>query len=142
MERIKQALELARQEREKNAGQMPKRAIPKKDRGSIADQEIKYTETRSIQLPTRELREKRIIVDQQNVISDAYRLLRTQILQRLNENRCAVCRLRVHVRASVDELIYQVELAFFYERHEHRPAVGIIRRIGICARRDQYFHDF
>ncbi len=85
MERIKQALELARKERQKNAGNVPASSGVGQQHKSIAEQEIKYTKTRSVEMPIRELREKRIIVDQKNTISDAYRLLRTQILQRLNE---------------------------------------------------------
>ncbi|MCW9014379.1 MAG: polysaccharide biosynthesis tyrosine autokinase [Gammaproteobacteria bacterium] len=85
MERIKQALELARQERQKNAGVATNKTGTVKTQKSVAEQEIQYTETRSVDMPVRELREKRIIIDQQNAISDAYRLLRTQILQRLNE---------------------------------------------------------
>ncbi len=85
MERIKQALELARKERQKNAGIAASSSAVKNKHKSIAEQNIQYTKTRSVEMPIRELREKRIIVDQQNSISDAYRLLRTQILQRLNE---------------------------------------------------------
>ncbi len=88
MERIKQALELARQEREKNGGKVTGSiAQPKKGVQSVADADITYTNTRTISLPVHELREKRIITEQQNSISDAYRILRTQILQRLNEKK-------------------------------------------------------
>jgi len=90
MERIKQALELARQEREKHSDAVSKASTQAANKSqskiSIADQDIEYTETQSIGLAVGELREKRVIVDQQNSISDAYRLLRTQVLQRLNEN--------------------------------------------------------
>ena len=85
MERIKQALELARQEREKGGGSSEKIKSVAEDSTSFADQNIEYTETRSARLSVRELREKRIIIEQNNSVSDAYRLLRTQILQRLNE---------------------------------------------------------
>jgi protein-tyrosine kinase len=85
MERIKQALELARQERQKRGGHVSGAASAVKSNESIADQNIEYTETRSIGLSIKELREKRIIIEQNNNISDAYRLLRTQILQRLND---------------------------------------------------------
>ncbi|MDH5573318.1 MAG: CpsD/CapB family tyrosine-protein kinase [Gammaproteobacteria bacterium] len=85
MERIKQALELARQEREKSGGQVSASSSKKKSARSVTDLSIEYTETRTINLSPRELREKRIIVEQNNSASDAYRLLRTQILQRLNE---------------------------------------------------------
>jgi len=86
MERIKQALELARQERIKNGGKVTG-SIAKPDRNQqrVEDQDIKYTETRSVAMPVGELREKRIITEQINSISDAYRILRTQVLQRLNE---------------------------------------------------------
>ncbi len=86
MERIKQALELARQERVKNGGKVTGSiAKPNKAGQSIEEQDIKYTNTRTIPMPVSELREKRIITEQQNAISDAYRVLRTQVLQRLNE---------------------------------------------------------
>ena len=85
MERIKQALELARQERQKHVPNSTVSSFGANKHKSIVDQHIEYTKTRSVAMPVRELREKKIIVDQQNHISDAYRLLRTQILQRLNE---------------------------------------------------------
>lgn len=82
MERIKQALELARQEREKNAGNKPVKA------GNVKGShlEIEYTQTRTVNLMASALREKRIILDQNGNLPDVYRLLRTQILQRLEEN--------------------------------------------------------
>jgi len=86
MERIKQALELARQERLKNGGRVTGSiAKPAKNQQSVEEQDIKYTRTRTIPMPIHELREKRIITEQQNSISDAYRVLRTQVLQRLKE---------------------------------------------------------
>jgi len=86
MERIKQALELARQERIKNGGRVTGSiAKPENSQQRVEDQDIKYTNTRTIPMPVGELREKRIITEQQNSISDAYRVLRTQVLQRLNE---------------------------------------------------------
>ena len=85
MERIKQALELARKEREKFGVSSPSRGHASKAIKSVADQDIEYTETRSLGLVNKVLREKRVVIDQQNTITDAYRLLRTQILQRLND---------------------------------------------------------
>ena len=85
MERIKQALELARQERELHGVKKNKQSSMPEHGVSLADQNIKYTETRSLGLAIRELREKKIVIDQQNTITDAYRLLRTQILHRLND---------------------------------------------------------
>jgi len=86
VERIKQALELARQERQKQGGSASGVVSAAQNKKSVAEQKIEYTKTRSVQLPIKELREKRIVVDQQNEISDSYRLLRTQILQRLKEH--------------------------------------------------------
>lgn len=88
MERIKQALELARQERIKNGGVTAghHKTENYEHHQGIAEKNIEYTNTRTISMPVNELREKRIITDQQNSISDAYRILRTQVLQRLNEN--------------------------------------------------------
>jgi len=86
MERIKQALELARQERIKNGGKVTGSiAKPDNNSQSVEEQDIQYTKTRTVPMPVAELREKRIITEQQNSISDAYRILRTQVLQRLNE---------------------------------------------------------
>ena len=95
MERIKQALELARQERLKNAGQTNfGSGANVASRGgsmsgarnkSVAETNIEYTETRDINVSTDDLRQKRIMIDQKNAVSDAYKILRTQILQRLKE---------------------------------------------------------
>ena len=86
MERIKQALELARKERIKNGGKvMGSIAKPERNSKRVETQDIKYTNTRTISMPIAELREKRVITEQKNSISDAYRILRTQTLQRLNE---------------------------------------------------------
>jgi len=86
MERIKQALELARKERIKNGGRVTGSiAKPEVTPQSVEEQNITYTSTRTVPMPIGELREKRIITEQQNSISDAYRILRTQVLQRLNE---------------------------------------------------------
>jgi len=87
MERIKQALELARKERVKNGGKVTGSIAKPTDKQSIEEQNITYTSTRTIPMPVGELREKRIITEQQNNISDAYRVLRTQVLQRLNEKK-------------------------------------------------------
>ena len=86
MERIKQALELARQERVKNGGKLQAlSAKPVSKQQSVANRILPIQATRTVPMPIGELREKRIITEQQNSISDAYRVLRTQVLQRLNE---------------------------------------------------------
>lgn len=93
MERIKQALELARQQREKQKSSAVEYTS---DTGVVADmangtgvaeEKIEYTETRSINIDAVELRKRRILIDQQNSVADAYRILRTQVLQNMRENR-------------------------------------------------------
>lgn len=87
MERIKQALELARQERKKQGVNSSRKISSLRNEAKgVADENIEYTETRHIKIHPSDLRQKRILVDQQNSISDAYRILRTQILQRMREN--------------------------------------------------------
>lgn len=87
VERIKQALELARQEREKNrSGATHSESRNSARFDEVAEKEIEYTRTRTVNMPVRELREKRIITEQHNAISDSYRVLRTQVLQRLRDN--------------------------------------------------------
>lgn len=88
MERIKQALELARQERSKQGGNSARKmsSLRVDGKGSgVAEENIEYTETRHISINSAELRKKRILIDQQNNVADAYRILRTQILQRMRE---------------------------------------------------------
>lgn len=83
MERIKQALERARSERQKAGGIY----TPAERTSAIgAAGPITYTRTRTIDVPTDLLRDKRIIIGlEQNAFTDAYRILRTQVLQRLRE---------------------------------------------------------
>ena len=85
MERIKQALELARQEREKQGGNAKSQSRVKYNQG-LSEKNIEYTSTRSVGVSIDELREQRVIVDQQSSVSKAYKILRTQILLRLKEN--------------------------------------------------------
>ncbi len=83
MERIKQALERARSERQKAGGT---HTPPERTSGTSAAEPVTYTHTRTIDVPTDLLRDKRIITGlEQNAFSDAYRILRTQVLQRLRE---------------------------------------------------------
>jgi exopolysaccharide/PEP-CTERM locus tyrosine autokinase len=88
MERIKQALDLARKEREKQGGSPQvlnaEAPIPRETRA--AGESIEYTETRTVDVNVSDLRKRRILVDQQNAVADAYRILRTQILQRMRDN--------------------------------------------------------
>lgn len=84
MERIKQALEKARSEREKGgSGSTPVPASA----SARAPKLIAYTHTRTFEVAEDLLREKRIISGvEQNSFTDAYKILRTQVLQRLKEN--------------------------------------------------------
>ena len=85
MERIKQALERARSERQKAGGTYT--PPPERTSGLGAAGEITYTQSRTVDVPTDFLRDKRIIIGlEQNAFTDAYRILRTQVLQRLREN--------------------------------------------------------
>jgi protein-tyrosine kinase len=82
MERIKQALEKARLERQK-AGSSPFTA---NRAGTDVAGRVTYTHTRTVNLVNDSLREKRIITGvEQNAFTDAYKILRTQVLQRLRE---------------------------------------------------------
>lgn len=84
MERIKQALEKARLERQKTGGMPP--ALPPDRGGNHAAESVVYTHTRTIDVAKHFLQEKRIISGfEQNAFTDAYRILRTQVLQRLRE---------------------------------------------------------
>lgn len=86
MERIKQALELARQERQKHGGVRASGVTSMHKRSAgVADENIQYTVTRNIPIDALELRKKRILIDQNNSVADAYKILRTQILQRMRE---------------------------------------------------------
>jgi capsular exopolysaccharide synthesis family protein len=84
MERIKQALDKARQEREtRQAGNpAPATAAARPNTGAVV-----YDQTREITLDDKVLRENRILTGlEPGAFTDAYNLLRTQILQRFKEN--------------------------------------------------------
>lgn len=84
MERIKQALARAREERARTAGNeasSPARSAVQ------TGQEIHYTQTRSEQPSPDLLREQRVIsAFETGVFTDAYKILSTQVLQKLLEN--------------------------------------------------------
>ncbi len=88
MERIKQALERARAERDNQspavavAANKPVNVVPEP-----ADQEVSYSQTRNIEVGTARLRASRVVTGFDPCeFTDAYKMLRTQVLQRLNEN--------------------------------------------------------
>ena len=91
MERIKEALERARKERqEQGLGDV---AAASAGAGAEAQakpdslKDIQYTQTRVIDISPDLLKDKRVVAMQQNdVVKDAYKMLRTQVLQRMREN--------------------------------------------------------
>ena len=85
MERIKQALEKAREERVKIGGAPATFAAAE---GTIPADQIMYTHTRTEEVPVNFLREMRVITAVgPGGFTDAYAILRTQILQRLREKQ-------------------------------------------------------
>ncbi len=81
MERIKQALEKARQERQSQPGPVVNLAVP------TSPQDVSYTRTRTVKVANKVLRENRIITGiGDGHFKDAYKILSTQVLQRLREN--------------------------------------------------------
>jgi len=83
MERIKQALEKARLERQKSGG-----ASASSPRSGSADisAPVRYTHTRTVHVAKSILQERRIISGfEQNEFTGAYKMLRTQVFQRLRE---------------------------------------------------------
>jgi len=84
MERIKQALEKARLERQTSG--RASASSPRKD-GADIPAPVRYTHTRTVNVAKSILQERRIISGfEQNEFTDAYKILRTQVFQRLREN--------------------------------------------------------
>ncbi len=83
MERIKQALEKARLERQRSGAVY----TPVSGSGKATTFEpIAYTHTRTMGVAKNIMREKRVIAGfEQNAFTEAYKILRTQVLQRLCE---------------------------------------------------------
>lgn len=82
MERIKQALEKAREERIKAGGASDFAS------GTTPAGQIMYTHTRTEEVPASFLREMRVITAiETGEFTDSYKILRTQVLQRLRENQ-------------------------------------------------------
>jgi capsular exopolysaccharide synthesis family protein len=96
MERIKQALERARAEREAGASQPDEPAPPRKegtragDRGADATESggrVAYTKTTTITLDVARLRENRIIASTEpDAVADSYKVLRTHVFQEMRAN--------------------------------------------------------
>jgi len=87
MERIKQALERARAER---AGQPAPVSMDTEPAPAVTEtpvEQVTYSQTRHAKVSTPELRAKRVVTGFDPCeFTDAYKMLRTQVLQRLNEN--------------------------------------------------------
>lgn len=83
MERIKQALEKARLERQRS-GAIPDSSF-QSDNASRSGA-VQYTQTRTISVAKNISQERRLIKGmEKNEFTDAYKILRTQVLQRLSE---------------------------------------------------------
>lgn len=83
MERIKQALEKARQERQKVGGTP---GMSSSTGAADVSAAVTYTHTRTVDVAKNVMQERRIISgSEQNAFTDAYKMLRTQVLQRLRE---------------------------------------------------------
>jgi len=85
MERIKQALDKARGKKEP-----PHFGVPavSHNKGPKPDQNIEYTETSIVSMHPESLHEKRVVaVDENDPATAAYKVLRTQVLQRLRVNK-------------------------------------------------------
>ncbi len=84
MERIKAALERAQQERQQSPINPPSYPSQGDNKGS---EQISYSQTRTMKVSARMLAEHRIISGTSSEeFADAYKILRTQVLQRLSEN--------------------------------------------------------
>lgn len=90
MERIKQALERARAERQ---GQTVAAVVseapvtPAAQETETAQANVVYSQTRQLEVSATELRENRVVsAFESGAFTDAYKILRTQVLQRLEEN--------------------------------------------------------
>lgn len=83
MERIKQALERAREERQRISGVGA--FTSRRDQSApAAKAPVKYTQTRTINVSAETLRENRIVgADLGSAVADAYKILRTRVLHRM-----------------------------------------------------------
>ncbi len=89
MERIKEALERAREERAGagSSGGQPRARSDASRPVAVAPDEIEYTQTRVIPLDSARLVERRIVAHlPAHPAADAYRVLRTQVLRRMTDN--------------------------------------------------------
>lgn len=89
MERIKKALDLARQQRE-GASVAQRQSDPSetsRSQPSFSGEEIQYKQTQVVDISLRALHKKRIVAGtESDVVADAYRILRTRVLQSMRAN--------------------------------------------------------
>jgi len=86
MERIKTALERAKQAQGETGSSFPS-MFGDSASSSAHPADISYVQTRIVKISKRHLRDRRVISDDQHgATADAIKLLRTQVLQRLREN--------------------------------------------------------
>jgi len=87
MERIKKALEMARNQREAGADAQIEAKTQRKAAPRVSGERIQYTQTRSFVPDERVLRENRILTGgEENQPTRAIKMLRTQVLQRMLAN--------------------------------------------------------
>lgn len=139
MERIKEALDRARKERQEQQGPgnattvtVGAEAPGKPD--SLKD--IQYTQTRVIDVSPGLLKDKRVVAMQQHdMVKDAYRILRTQILQRMRENRWNTLAI-TSPRAGEGKTLTAVNLAISLASEGNQTVLLVdldLRRPGIHA---------
>ncbi|NHZ69806.1 MAG: polysaccharide biosynthesis tyrosine autokinase [Thermotogales bacterium] len=88
MERIKQALERARAERASQPIPISNEKVSPPAPTVTPAEQVTYSQTRHIEVSRPALREKRVVTGFDPCgFTDAYKMLRTQVLQRLTENK-------------------------------------------------------
>lgn len=89
MERIKKALERARQERQEMMAQNQAKPRPVRSKAEPEPHaNIEYTHTHVIETPRQRLKEQRVAISNDpDPITDAYKMLRTRILSRMRSNK-------------------------------------------------------
>ena len=136
MERIKEALERARKERQEQGLGDVATASAKAEVQAKPDslKDIQYTQTRVIDVSPGLLKDKRVVAMQQNdLVKDAYKMLRTQILQRMREygwNTLAI----TSPRAGEGKTLTAVNLAISLAREGNQTVLLVdldLRRPGI-----------
>ncbi|MES9830706.1 MAG: CpsD/CapB family tyrosine-protein kinase [Candidatus Thiodiazotropha sp. DIVDIV] len=88
MEKIKQALERARDTKRSTLRNSQKGVEIRQAPKPASDTKITYSKTKSIKISSEVLKEKRIITgDENDSVSDQYKVLRTHVLQRLRSHK-------------------------------------------------------